>query len=132
MAYSIFDYLEHLIPVDGHPGEYLCPCCGAENFKIGRNGAYQCWSGQCEPSKIRTAIDRLAGKEPSRSYRSRPRPMPHEVKAARAITERVKQSGFFESDRAVDPSPPIAQSFPGSEQAWRDYREFSGIQGGIQ
>uniref|UniRef100_B8HN15 Uncharacterized protein n=1 Tax=Cyanothece sp. (strain PCC 7425 / ATCC 29141) TaxID=395961 RepID=B8HN15_CYAP4 len=95
--YDISAYRHVLIPVEGKREEFYCPNCGAENFKIGKGTPppYNCFSGLCKPEQIRAAIDLLAGKELHQNN-GRPKTISHAEIAAKAITEQVAATGFFD------------------------------------
>jgi len=53
-TFNILDHIEKLEQAKGK-GRYVCPACQGNNFTIGKNGAYQCWSG-CKNEDIREAL----------------------------------------------------------------------------
>jgi len=53
-TFNILDHIEKLEQAKGK-GRYVCPACQGNNFTIGKNGAYQCWSG-CLNEDIREAL----------------------------------------------------------------------------
>ena len=60
--YNILDRLTLLTPSKGSKTKYHCPVCDGDDLDISKNGAYSCFSGNCEPKDIRLAIDKLEGK----------------------------------------------------------------------
>jgi predicted P-loop ATPase len=62
-TYSILNHLEVLTPSKGSKTKYHCPVCNSPNLDIQpRTGAYSCFTNNCTPKEIRTAIDKLQGK----------------------------------------------------------------------
>ncbi len=59
--YNILDRLAVLTPSNGSRTKYHCPVCNGNDLDISKNGAYSCFSGNCTPKDIRTAIDLLEG-----------------------------------------------------------------------
>jgi len=53
--FSILDHLDKLTPTKGK-NKYICPVCGGNDFAVGKNGAYHCFNGDCDPKDIREAI----------------------------------------------------------------------------
>lgn len=53
--FSILDHLDKLTPTK-QKGKYLCPVCDGNDFAVGKNGAYHCFNGDCDPKDIREAI----------------------------------------------------------------------------
>jgi hypothetical protein len=60
--YSILDHLTVLTPSKGSKTKYHCPVCNGDDLDISKKGAYNCFSGNCEPKDIRLAIDKLESK----------------------------------------------------------------------
>lgn len=60
--YNILDRLTVLTPSKGSRTKYHCPVCDGDDLDISKDGAYSCFSGNCEPKDIRIAIDKLEGK----------------------------------------------------------------------
>ena len=75
-SFSIINHLDQLVPVEGKStaatGEYYCPVCGSENFKIDlKSGKYNAFGCGCTATddgkrKIRDAIAPLTWEKPSR------------------------------------------------------------------
>jgi putative DNA primase/helicase len=61
-SYNIREHLAVLIPAKGSKTKYHCPVCNGDDLDINQQGAYNCFSGNCEPKDIRYQIDRLEGK----------------------------------------------------------------------
>lgn len=58
-TFNILDWTDRLEVIKESAAEIkaTCPVCGGSSLKINkRNGAYQCWTGGCEPKLIREAI----------------------------------------------------------------------------
>jgi putative DNA primase/helicase len=53
--FSILDHLDKLTPTKGK-NKYICPVCGGNDFAVGKNGAYHCFNGDCDPKDIREAV----------------------------------------------------------------------------
>lgn len=62
MTYDIREHLAVLTPSKGSKTKYHCPVCNGDDLDIGKDGAYNCFSGNCEYKDIRAAIDELEGK----------------------------------------------------------------------
>jgi len=60
--YDIREHLAVLTPAKGSRTKHHCPICNSDDLDISKDGAYNCFSGGCEPKDIRDAIDRLEGK----------------------------------------------------------------------
>jgi phage/plasmid-associated DNA primase len=55
-----------LTPAKGK-NRYICPICNGNNLTIDpKDGAYKCWSGECESKSIRDAIAPLPEKQPKK------------------------------------------------------------------
>lgn len=62
-TYDIRQHLAVLIPSKSSKTKYHCPVCDGSSLDIHpKTGAYNCFSGNCEPKDIREAIDKLEGK----------------------------------------------------------------------
>uniref|UniRef100_UPI00286AD10B hypothetical protein n=1 Tax=Chamaesiphon sp. VAR_48_metabat_135_sub TaxID=2964699 RepID=UPI00286AD10B len=61
-TYYIRQHLAVLTPSKGSKTKYHCPVCNGDDLDISKDGAYSCFSGNCEPKDIRAAIDKLEGK----------------------------------------------------------------------
>ncbi|MEW5861440.1 MAG: DUF5906 domain-containing protein [Cyanobacteriota bacterium] len=54
--FDIREHLDKLTPAKGK-NRYICPVCSGKNLTIDpKDGAYKCWSGDCESKDIREAI----------------------------------------------------------------------------
>jgi predicted P-loop ATPase len=72
--FSILDHLDKLIPAK-EKGSYVCPVCGDDNLKINMsNGAYKCFSNECESSLIRDAIAPLNQESKNKYRQAKARP----------------------------------------------------------
>ncbi|WP_373546361.1 hypothetical protein [Chamaesiphon sp.] len=60
--YNIREHLSALTPSKGSTSKYHCPVCNGDDLDINKEGAYNCFSGNCEKKDIRSAIDKLEGK----------------------------------------------------------------------
>lgn len=109
MTYSILDYLE-LLDTTREKGRYVCPACGDPNFTVSKDGAYQCWGGQCDVTEIKEAIDKLAGKTFYKGSGKRSKLEPGTLEA-RVITRKAAKLGAFDgpveqpTNSAVDDKP---------------------------
>lgn len=62
-TYDIRQHLTVLTPSKSSKTKYNCPVCDGSSLDIHpKTGAYNCFSGNCEPKDIREAIDKLEGK----------------------------------------------------------------------
>ncbi len=61
-TYDIRQHLAVLTPSKGSKTKYHCPKCGGDDLDISKDGAYSCFSSNCERKDIRAAIDKLEGK----------------------------------------------------------------------
>ncbi len=61
-TYDIRTKLSVLTPSKGSKTKYHCPVCNGDDLDISKDGAYNCFSGNCEHTDIRAAIDKLEGK----------------------------------------------------------------------
>jgi hypothetical protein len=60
--YDIRQHLAVLTPSKGSKTKYHCPICNGDDLDISKDGAYRCFSNECDSKDIREAIDRLEGK----------------------------------------------------------------------
>jgi putative DNA primase/helicase len=78
-SFDIRNFTEHLTPGKGK-NRYICPVCSGKNLTIDpKDGAYKCWSGNCESKDIREAIspwDEVKGKSVSDRDRLPCKPKP--------------------------------------------------------
>jgi len=64
--FDIRNFSDHLTPARGK-NRYICPVCGGNNLTIGsKDGAYKCWSGECESKLIRDVIAPLPELQPKK------------------------------------------------------------------
>jgi phage/plasmid-associated DNA primase len=64
--FDIRNFSDRLTPAKGK-NRYICPICTGNNFTIDpKDGAYKCWSGECESKSIRDAIAPLPEKPPKK------------------------------------------------------------------
>lgn len=75
-TFSMLDHLDKLKPVEGKPaGEYHCPLCGAENFKVNlKTGAYSGYGCGCTDTdegrrQVRDAVSPLERQDAPRNNR---------------------------------------------------------------
>jgi hypothetical protein len=61
-TYDIRQHTAALTPSKGSRTKYHCPVCNGDDLDISKDGAYSCFSGNCEKRDIRKAIDKLEGK----------------------------------------------------------------------
>jgi hypothetical protein len=61
-TYDIRQHTAVLTPSKGSKTKYHCPVCNGDDLDISKDGAYNCFSGNCESKDIRLAIDKLEGK----------------------------------------------------------------------
>jgi hypothetical protein len=62
IMYDIREHSSVLTPAKGSKTKYHCPVCDGDDLDISKEGAYNCFSGGCDPKNIRLAIDKLEGK----------------------------------------------------------------------
>jgi Protein of unknown function (DUF3987) len=64
MNFSILDHLAVLTKSDRSESKYICPICSGSNLDIKKDGKYSCFSGECSPKAIASAVLTLAGSPP--------------------------------------------------------------------
>jgi hypothetical protein len=69
--FDIRNFTERLTPAKGK-NRYICPVCSGQNFTIDpKDGAYKCWSGECESKDIREAVSPWDDKARDKNARDR-------------------------------------------------------------
>lgn len=74
-SFDIRNHIEKLQQSE-RKGRYVCPVCGGNNLTINsENGAYKCWTNECESSEIRNAVAPLGVGDSTQPIRlARPKP----------------------------------------------------------
>ncbi len=71
--FDIRNFSDRLTPAKGK-NRYICPICNGNNLTIDpKDGAYKCWSGECESKLIRDAIAPLQELQPKKARSKRRR-----------------------------------------------------------
>lgn len=64
--FDIREHIDNLTPAKGK-NRYICPVCEGNNLTIDpKDGAYKCWSGNCESKDIREAVSPWDGTKSSK------------------------------------------------------------------
>jgi phage/plasmid-associated DNA primase len=72
-SFDIRNFSDRLTPAKGK-NRYICPICNGNNLTIDpKDGAYKCWSGECESKLIRDAIAPLQEPQPKKARPKRRR-----------------------------------------------------------
>lgn len=86
-SFDIRNHIDALTPAKGKH-RYECPVCGGHALTINpKNGAYKCWSNECDSKDIREAIAPREANNYNPSPRRKPKPKPKPPAPAPIPTE---------------------------------------------